>query len=109
MNSSGEVIGSNRFRCKKDTTEIQLEHTFGVKISQSKLRGKGVLLDYGPYQGMLSPWKTMVDEVRFIGSNSRDEDGEDCSILIGMGSIGWSGGFLNSQPFCLARVSHEFQ
>lgn len=103
------MIGFNRFRCKNKSAKIDTEHKFDVKVSQSRLRGEGCLLDYSSYQEKFSPWKTMVDEVRVLRCNSHDDESDDYSILLGMGSLGWSGAFLNSQPFCLARCSSEFQ
>jgi len=103
------MIGINRFRSKTNSAKVDQEHKFDVKLSQSKLRGEGCLLDYSLYQEKYSPWKTMVDEVRVLRCNPHDDGRDDCSILLGMGSLGWSGAFLNSQPFCLARCSSEFQ
>lgn len=113
---------------------IRKQHPFQYSISKSKLnKSQGIILDYSPYQSFWSPWKTMKDEVRILcfrrpsshagspetitatatdtatgTSQSLSTRGvtskHEISILLGVGSMAWSGGFLNCQPFCLTRA-----
>lgn len=87
-------IGINRFLASGSTNR---EHEFDYKIQSSKVApaGNAVRLKYSKYQSLFSLWRTMSDEVRLIPG--------DVEILIGMGCMGWSGGFLNAAPFCLFR------
>ena len=97
--------GINRFQSKVNSS-IKNEHTFDYSIKESKIAGKGILLDYTNYQGFLSPWRSMKDEIRIIRSPTNNVDKKndyDFGIILGMGSIGWSGAFLNCQPFCLLQ------
>ncbi len=46
----------------------------------------------------------MVDEVRLLKVPIIEDDEEKFDlILLGMGSMAWSGGMYNCQPFCLYR------
>jgi len=95
-NSNNSNIGINRFystRTKNNdedqdgiNVDIELEHSFAISIAPSSLRRrrrrvdddddgnndddddskKSIMLNYSPYQGILSPWKTMVDELRVL-------------------------------------------
>lgn len=89
----GSGKGSNRFL---NDGSIDRDHPFDVSIEESRLHsGKQAgRLKYAEYQSSLSPWKTMVDEVRYLG---------DTGVMIGFGSMAWSGGMLNAAPFCLWR------
>lgn len=110
-----EKVGENRFSDKNmnSKTILHQQHPFDYFISESKLKGRGILLDYSRYQGILSPWKSMKDEVRILRrlrnvisekDNCDNNDVEEITILLGVGSMAWSGGFLNCQPFCLVRL-----
>lgn len=45
-------------------------------------------------------WNTMKDEIRVVpGTNN--------TILIGLGSLQWSGGMINAAPFCLYRTTMD--
>jgi len=91
--------GINRFNSKGDNVSIETEHRFDYSIRSSGL-GDGtttsLVLDYSPYQQPFSLWKTMGDELRVVPVKSGQ-------VLIGLGLMGWSGGILNSSPFCLYR------
>jgi len=92
-NNNNSNIGINRFystRTKNNdedqdgiNVDIELEHSFAISIAPSSLRRrrrrvddddgnndddskKSIMLNYSPYQGILSPWKTMVDELRVL-------------------------------------------
>lgn len=96
-------VGINRFM---EQTSIRKTHKFDYSIESSFFGRSSIRLNYSPYQGNLSLWKTMVDEVRVVEVPNRSE-GEDHRdiILLGMGSMGWSGGMYNSSPFCLYKSS----
>ena len=90
--------GVNRFFGRSDRTSTEFEHSFDFSIASSKIvpNEQSIQLRYSKYQSPFSLWKTMVDEVRIIPGND--------DVLIGFGSMAWSGGMLNSAPFCLWRV-----
>mmetsp|Transcript_11270 Transcript_11270/g.27127 ORF Transcript_11270/g.27127 Transcript_11270/m.27127 type:complete len:233 (-) Transcript_11270:51-749(-) len=91
------VVGINRFFTEKENkrdTKIR----FDVSIEESKMNpgNSCIRLKYFNHQSPISPWKTMVDELRLVpGTND---------VLLGMGSMAWSGGSANSAPFCLRRL-----
>jgi len=74
--------------------EVEVEHIFDYTIGDSRiLTGTpSIILNYSKYQGYLSLWRTMTDEVRSIPGSE---------VFIGFGAMAWSGGMLNSAPFCL--------
>jgi len=80
---------------------------FNFSLSDSRLgadSGQALILEYKNYQQnrLWSPWKSMVDEIRIVPSTFSNSD--DCELLLlGWGSMGWSGGKLNASPFCLYR------
>ena len=90
--------GINRFLT---TDGIATEHSFDYGLSESRLvqKQKVVKLTYTKHHHPFSLWHTMVDEVRFIPG--------DIEILIGFGSMAWSGGYLNAAPFCLWRSQND--
>ena len=94
-----EQVGINRFFSKTQSGKVETEHLFDYSISPSRFGGKSLVLKYENHQGMLSPWKSMVDEVRVLRPLSDDGD----IVVIGMGSMAWSGSYFNSQPFCLIK------
>lgn len=101
-------------------------HLFDYSQSTSRLQPhkQSIILDYQRYQHFLSPWKTMKDEIRVLKpttSNNSPRKSErkmknmhhdiqhhqEPAIMIGFGSMGWSGGKWNCQPFCLIQVMEE--
>ncbi len=98
--------GINRFRTKDGSTFLR--HSFDYEITESQVLqgGKAALhLDYSKYQGGLSLWWSMHDEVRVVDvKNDNDQ-----SVMIGMGWMGWSGGALNCAPFLLLEQRQEHQ
>lgn len=92
--------GINRFRSFSSSSSklLQHRHRFDYAIQESRLHPgtRSMILDYSPYQSPLSLWYTMRDELRLVpGSNG--------SVLLGMGSMSWSGGMWNAAPFCLKK------
>jgi hypothetical protein len=87
--------GINQFTTKTSTTEF--DHAFDYQIETSALRKdqKSLVLRYNNYQKIRSGgwtsllWMSMVDEIRLI-----DCANGEC-VLIGIGSMGWSGGMYN--------------
>ena len=108
-------IGVNRFSSTRQPKKVdgnneplavENEHHFDFKISPSeRFKGKAVSLNYEKYQPMLSPWKSMKDEVRVLRRRSKRRSKE--GILLGIGSMGWSGSFWNCTPFCLVEVKKD--
>lgn len=85
------------------------KHTFDMKILPSKLgaREMSLVLDYSRHQFPLSPWRTMMDEIRVVRVGEGGGADEDARVLIGLGYMAWSGGKLNSSPFLLYRKEGE--
>lgn len=87
-----ESIGRNRFEGDS------LDHTFDYSLEGSALDdGYSCVLRYRRHHSRLSLWRSMRDELRVLSLTDGD-------VLIGMGSMTWSGGSLNASPFCLWRV-----
>jgi len=97
-----EATGWNRFETKDG--RIEKEHKVDVSLGPSGMDSGdrfSVNLKYNNYQDYLSLWRSMTDELRVLQlDNNPMVDGE---ILIGFGSMAWSGGKLNGSPFCLYR------
>jgi hypothetical protein len=76
---------------------IQHRHLFLYSLEPSLIdkSSLSLTLDYRPFS-KFSLWTTMRDELRLLPLPQSDYD-----IMIGMGSMGWSGGHLNSSPFVL--------
>lgn len=99
---NGKTFGSkgrgiNRFHHRGETGAVK-EHSFNYAIKESEIdssRKSSICLDYSQYQSAFSLWRTMKDEVRCLPQGG---------VLIGFGSMAWSGGFLNAAPFCLSPV-----
>lgn len=89
-------VGSNRIYDAKKAMYKQ-KSFFDVSIQDSFVQsGKSsVILKYSKHHSAISLWKTMTDEVRFLPGNK--------NILIGLGSMAWSGGSANFAPFVLRR------
>jgi hypothetical protein len=83
---------------KAGSSMMERQHTFEYGLDNSRLDSsrKSIVLQYSNHQGPLSLWKTMSDELRIIRI-----PGEDSILMIGFGSMAWSGGHWNASPFCL--------
>ena len=118
--------GNDNIENDDDTNFFFNQHQFDYGIENSKIQPgtKSLFLKYNRYQSLsfLSPWYTMRDEIRVVPESflrsiltlNSDEGGDAGSattnttstttdVLLGMGSMAWSGGALNSAPFCLIR------
>jgi len=80
--------------------------------TNSNNSNKSICLNYSNYRSTpLSLWYTMKDEVRFVNvpipipTIPGQQEPQQHSILIGLGSMLWSGGKLNCSPFLLWRVA----
>ena len=105
MNLDEPSLGCNIF-VNRETGTTDNEHLFQYTLCPSRFLNDGsksILLKYSEYQGLFSLWKTMEDEVRILKPPTKGCD----VILIGLGSMGWSGGFWNGAPFCLVRNSND--
>jgi hypothetical protein len=92
----------------KSTTVIlktEKEHLFGYKLDPSRLypHESSICLDYTNSQSKLSLWKGMKDELRVLPISPNPNSMNKYDILIGLGSLSWSGGIYNCSPFCLYR------
>ena len=125
--------GSNRFSIIEQrekpglvsSISIFQKHDFDYSVKKSKFvkhndeTESSICLNYSNYQSSpyTSLWYTMTDELRYITvptttttTGDKEEDGEERSscinknILIGLGSMSWSGGYLNCSPFVLWRT-----
>lgn len=100
--------GINRFVTKSKSKE-ELDHTFDCQIEKSSLQSdqESLVLRYKNYQTLRSGgwtsllWKSMVDEIRLI-----DCLNGEC-VLIGMGSLGWSGGTYNGSRKCDSNFASQ--
>jgi hypothetical protein len=95
-----EGKGVNRFYGRASGS-TEKEHSFDFSSQESsriQSSKPSVSLQYSNYQSTLSLWKTMTDEVRCLPG--------DTEVLIGFGAMTWSGGMLNSAPFCLWRANN---
>lgn len=124
---SAGCIGKNRFCLKQNAEQkstkgtvpdVLLDRTFDYSIEESRLcSGSSLINRYSPHCSVWSPmsliWRGMVDELRVIplsvdaqcdgadASRSNEERKKKVVLLLGMGYFTWSGGALNSAPFCL--------
>ena len=99
--------GVNRFHAKSGGTECQHQFEYTIKESQIGVsQDPSVSLCYLKYQFPLSLWYTMTDEIRYVPV---EDDNGSVQILIGFGSMAWSGGKLNASPFCLWRAEDAIQ
>ena len=99
---SDDTRGINRFAPNATSADVEMDHSFDYQIERSLLKSdqKSLVLRYNKYQSFRKGgwttllWKSMVDEIRLM----------DCSngecVLIGMGSMGWSGGMYNGSRKC---------
>ena len=103
--------------------DILLDRTFDYYTGQSAIcSGSSLINRYSSHCSRWSPmsliWRGMVDELRVIPLSVDAEECNDVStdqtqtqneneskkramLLLGMGYFTWSGGALNSAPFCL--------
>ena len=117
--------GNDNIENDADTDFFFNQHQFDYGIEDSKIQPgtKSLFLKYNRYQSLsfLSPWYTMRDEIRVVPESLlrsiltlKGDEGLDAGsttnttstttdVLLGMGSMAWSGGALNSAPFCLIR------
>lgn len=93
--------GMNRF--KPNGKAEYLDRTFTYKSKQSgfpSTTSRSLFNLYRPHCSRASPfWGGMVDEIRVIPIKGERKS----SMLLGMGYFTWSGGMLNSAPFCLVK------
>lgn len=111
---------STKSSTSSSTTVIlktEREHVFDYRMEPSRLHPHdlSICLDYQNHQGILSLWKGMKDELRVLPTTTSsisptattvDENNmnrQKYDILIGLGSLSWSGGIYNGSPFCLYR------
>lgn len=106
--------GINRFVSAASPSGFR-RHVFEYEITKSDLLpGEGsesLKLDYSKHQSFpTSIWGSMRDELRVVelplDSNSKNGEDKDL-VLIGMGSMAWSGGPLNCSPFLLERCRRK--
>jgi hypothetical protein len=101
-------LGVNRFHAKNgDATEYQ--HEFDYTIEPSRIgvsRKPSMSLVYSKYQFPLSLWYSMTDELRCVPVAN---DNGQPQVLIGFGSMTWSGGKMNASPFCLWKTNSTIE
>ena len=96
--------------------KTEKQHVFDYKFDLSRLypHEPSICLDYTNSQSTFSLWKGMKDELRVLPTttpilSSSSSSSQSISsynkydILIGLGSLNWSGGIYNCSPFCLYR------
>jgi len=105
--SSSSSYGINRFQTDNKSIDsgITTNHNFDYSLTESVFGNQSIRLKYAKYQSLLSPWKSMNDEVRMLKMPSSGSTVEDGGIFIGLGWMAWSGGCLNCSPFCLTQSS----
>lgn len=98
--------GVNRFHSKQiNGTDYQ--HEFDYSLEPSRIgtsHRSSISLCYSKYQFPLSLWHSMRDELKCVPVGNGDEK---VQVLIGFGSMSWSGGKLNASPFCLWRANND--
>lgn len=100
--------GVNRFHAKQDIDRTEWQHEFDYTLEKSGIgasKSPSISLSYSKYQFPLSLWHSMTDVLRCVPVG----DGDDVQVLIGFGSMAWSGGKLNASPFCLWRVQESYE
>lgn len=121
--TTDETTSSSSSSSEKTTTTIEMEHEFEYSIRPSYLSDQTnvIGLDYTKSQSRISLWKSMVDEIRIVdvqalrtkvcggcdGPQQPQEPDQQYQILLGLGSMAWSGGMLNASPFCLYRKTRK--
>merc|ERR1712071_239714 len=106
-------IGKNRFVPKmtkeqntKSTLNAEMDRTFEYELSPSVFDSRTSLkLKYTNHVPNPVSWmKTMVDELRFVEVVVDDNEKKNKAfVLLGMGSMAWSGGAWNAAPFLLMQ------
>lgn len=76
-------------------TEEDRPFQLGLATSRLDQKKMSAILDYSNKENP-SIWRGMKDEIRVVPSTQG-------RILLGMGSVSWSGGKLNAAPFCLYK------
>lgn len=76
-------------------TEEDRPFQLGLATSRLDQKKMSAILDYSNKENP-SIWSGMKDEIRVVPSTQG-------RILLGMGSVSWSGGKLNAAPFCLYK------
>ena len=104
--------GINRFHSsKQDNIGTDYQHEFDYSTEPSRigtLQESSISLCYSKYQFPLSLWHSMRDELRCVPMRTGSSNGDDrVQVLIGFGSMTWSGGTLNASPFCLWRAKND--
>jgi len=100
----GNARGENCFIAKLNGNllqQIEEDHSFDICKASSKIvpAKQAFVLTYAPYHPRLSLWHSMRDEMLVVRRpETRNGKG---TVFLGLGSMGWSGGYLNCSPFCL--------
>jgi hypothetical protein len=92
-----------------DSSKLYFNHKFDYSLEPSHLSSnlQSLELRYRKHQhfskgGWTSLlWKSMVDEVRMVECSNGE------CLLLGFGTMGWSGGIWNGSPFLLYRQSNN--
>ena len=97
-----ESEGRNRF--KPNGKAEYLDRTFTYESKQSgfpSTTSRSLFNLYRPHCSSRASlfWGGMVDEIRVVPIKGKKKS----SMLLGMGYFTWSGGMLNSAPFCLVE------
>jgi len=105
--SAASLSGINRFQRDNESNDsgVTTNHNFDYSVTASVFGNQSIRLKYAKYQSLLSPWKSMNDEIRMLKMPSSGSTVEDGGIFIGLGWMAWSGGCLNCAPFCLTQSS----
>lgn len=94
----------NNYEQREENKEYYQNHKFDYKISPSPFfkGNKSLELIYKNHQANpLSLWKSMKDELRVVKAIRDEKLAKTTILLLGMGSMKWSGGMYNAAPFCL--------
>jgi hypothetical protein len=114
--SSSVVVGRNRFdrfsvvrdpKLKKIRSTVILvtdeDRPFRAAMATSRFdplhQQRSLILDYANETNPLL-WRSMKDEIRVVPSTQG-------KILLGLGSMSWSGGKWNAAPFCLYKTGNK--
>ena len=113
----GGLTGINGFcrstkKDKESTPVLQHRHAFDVSVQPSRLRPdlQSIQLRYHrrrcpkittTHHLSFLLWTTMVDELRIVPVQEHED--ASVEVLLGLGSLAWSGGVWNASPFVLWR------
>jgi hypothetical protein len=125
--SSSKTTNEQIHPVSSESTTIDTEHTFDLSVAPSRLgvsikeelqdndnsntdsnsnqatpheMMKVALCDYTQHQSRFSLWYSMKDELRVVKCSNGQ-------IVLGLGSMGWSGSIWNASPFCLWRETSD--